>query len=309
MRDIDTMTLVRPFTLNFSEPKVFALNLYIALIYGLLYIWFESFPIVFSGIYGFSLGLEGIAFIGILVGTFLVIPPFSHYLHKHLEPQFKDCGELKPEKRLPPAFIGAFCIPICLFWFGWSARPSVHWIMPIIGTGWFAIGSFLLFNSVLNDLPDAYPDIAPSVLTGNDFMRSSLGAALPLFATAVYRRLGEARCWGFWRWRLFRFRSFWYRYGERGVGMLGRIFDECSPFFLEGFWTGVVVHVKEMRAFSGSDIYRVHCTILFCILPRRPGERLDRQYWRFHIYTPFWGGGRGRGGSTIWYRMGHGLVK
>ena len=65
------MTLVKPITLNFQEPIVFLLNLYIALIYGLLYIWFESFPLVFSGIYGFSLGIEGVAFLGILVGTLI----------------------------------------------------------------------------------------------------------------------------------------------------------------------------------------------------------------------------------------------
>ena len=41
-RDIAMMCLVRPFTLNFLEPMVFLLNLYIALVYGLLYIWFES---------------------------------------------------------------------------------------------------------------------------------------------------------------------------------------------------------------------------------------------------------------------------
>lgn len=94
-KDIVMMTLVRPITLNFLEPMVFLLNLYIALIYGkdwrsygmidptltltssgLLYIWFESFPIVFTEIYGFSLGLEGLAFIGILVGAFVTIPPY-----------------------------------------------------------------------------------------------------------------------------------------------------------------------------------------------------------------------------------------
>jgi len=37
------MCLVRPITLNFHEPMVFLLNLYIALIYGLLYIWLESY--------------------------------------------------------------------------------------------------------------------------------------------------------------------------------------------------------------------------------------------------------------------------
>ncbi|KAI9814407.1 MAG: hypothetical protein M1827_003263 [Pycnora praestabilis] len=189
-KDIAMMTLVRPFTLNFTEPIVFLLNLYIALIYGLLYIWFESFPVVFESIYHFNLGEEGLAFLGILIGAFVVIPPFFYYLWKVQEPQFNDNGELKPEKRLPPAMVGAFFIPVCLFWFGWSSRESIHWIMPIIGSGFFSIGTFLLFNSVLNYLPDAYPEYAASVLAGNDFMRSSFGAAFPLFATGMYHNLG-----------------------------------------------------------------------------------------------------------------------
>lgn len=189
-KDIVLMVLVRPFTLNFTEPMVFLLSLYIALIYGLLYIWFESFPIVFVGIYGFSLGKEGLAFLGILVGALIAMPLFSWYTYKYTEPQFNANGELKPEKRLPPAMIGAFFIPICLFWFGWSARPSIHWIMPIIGSGFFSIGTFFLFNSVLGYLPDAYPDYVASVLAGNDFMRSSFGAGFPLFAGAMYNKLG-----------------------------------------------------------------------------------------------------------------------
>lgn len=189
-KEIVMMVLVRPFTLSFTEPMVFLLNLYIALIYGLLYIWFESFPIVFSGIYGFSLGLEGTAFLGILVGVFIVLGPFIWYQRKYIEPKFNDKGELQPEWRLPPAFVGGFAIPICLFWFGWSARPDIHWIMPIIGSGFFSIGAFLLFNSVLNYLADAYPAYAASVLAGNDFFRSSFGAAFPLFATAMYENEG-----------------------------------------------------------------------------------------------------------------------
>ncbi|KIW18649.1 hypothetical protein PV08_02938 [Exophiala spinifera] len=189
-KEIAMMILVRPFTLSFTEPMVFLLNLYIALIYGLLYIWFESFPIVFSGIYGFSLGLEGTAFLGILVGVFIVLGPFIWYQRKYIEPKFNDKGELQPEWRLPPAFVGGFAIPICLFWFGWSARPDIHWIMPIIGSGFFSVGAFLLFNSVLNYLADAYPAYAASVLAGNDFFRSSFGAGFPLFATAMYQKLG-----------------------------------------------------------------------------------------------------------------------
>lgn len=112
------MALVRPITLNFTEPMVFLLNLYIALIYGLLYCWFESFYIVFVGIYGFNVGEEGLAYLGILIGAFVTIPPFFFYLHRYLEPKFDEEGNIKPEERLPAAFVGAFCIPICK----WSHR-------------------------------------------------------------------------------------------------------------------------------------------------------------------------------------------
>ncbi|KAI4595741.1 hypothetical protein KJ359_006732 [Pestalotiopsis sp. 9143b] len=189
-RDVVSMALVRPFVLLFAEPIVLALDLYIALVYGLLYIWFESFPLVFEGVYGFSLGLEGLAFLGILIGVFVVLPPFVWYQHRYIEPKFNADGELKPEWRLPPAFVGALAIPVCLFWFGWTARPDVHWIVPIIGTAWFSIGAFLLFNCVMNYLSDAYPTQVASVLAGNDLLRSMVGAGFPLFATAMYEKLG-----------------------------------------------------------------------------------------------------------------------
>jgi len=63
-------------------------------------------------------------------------------------------------------------------------------MVPIVGTAFFSIGTFLLFQCVLNYLPDAYPEYAASVLAGNDLMRSSLGAGFPLFATAMYNKLG-----------------------------------------------------------------------------------------------------------------------
>ncbi|KAJ8058258.1 hypothetical protein OCU04_012452 [Sclerotinia nivalis] len=189
-QDKINMGLIRPFSLTFTEPILFCLNLYIALIYGLLYVWFESFAIVFVEIHGFSLGKEGLAFLGIFVGSLVVIPPFFWYLKKFQEPKFDKNGNIKPEIRLQPAFVGAFCIPICLFWFGWTSKESIHWILPIIGSAFFSIGAFLLFNSVLNYIGDAYPVYAASAYAGNDFMRSCFGAGFPLFANAMFTDLG-----------------------------------------------------------------------------------------------------------------------
>ncbi|KAI0255604.1 major facilitator superfamily domain-containing protein [Lactifluus subvellereus] len=189
-RDLAVDVLVRPITLNFQEPIVLVLNIYIGLIYALLYIWFESFPVVFIGIYHWREQLLGLSFLGIFVGALIVMPPFFAYLYYVQEPKYNDKGELKPEERMPVAILGAFLIPICLFWFGWTSRASVHWIVPIIGSSLFSIAALLLFNAVLNYLADAYPTYAASVLAGNDFMRSMFGAGFPLFAGAMYRNLG-----------------------------------------------------------------------------------------------------------------------
>ncbi|KAH9974386.1 major facilitator superfamily domain-containing protein [Lactifluus volemus] len=162
-RDIATDLLVRPFTLNFQEPIVLLLNLYIGLVYSLFYLWFESFPIVFIGIYHFKEQLLGLAFLD---------------------------GQIKPEKRMIIAIFGSFFLPACLLWFGWTARPDIHWILPIIGSGLFPIAGLLLFNAVLNYLADAYPRYAASVLAGNDLIRSAFGASFPLFGAAMYHKLG-----------------------------------------------------------------------------------------------------------------------
>ena len=50
-RSLAVDVLVRPFALNFQEQVVFAPNVYVGLIYTLLYVWFESFLFVFLGIY------------------------------------------------------------------------------------------------------------------------------------------------------------------------------------------------------------------------------------------------------------------
>jgi DHA1 family multidrug resistance protein-like MFS transporter len=47
-----------------------------------------------------------------VIGALIVIPPFFCYLYFIQEPQFDDQGNIKPEKRLVPCFVGAFCVPM-----------------------------------------------------------------------------------------------------------------------------------------------------------------------------------------------------
>jgi MFS transporter, DHA1 family, multidrug resistance protein len=89
----------------------------------------------------------------------------------------------KPEGVLPPTFLGSTALPIYLFWYGWSARQSVHWIMPIIGSSFFTIGIVTLFNSVLNYLGIAYSSYAASIFAGNALFRALFGAIFRLFVS------------------------------------------------------------------------------------------------------------------------------
>lgn len=62
-------------------------------------------------------------------------------------------GEMKPEFRIPPLIPAVFFLPIGLFWYGWSAESELHWIMPIIGTGWIGVGMIISFVCVSRPLP------------------------------------------------------------------------------------------------------------------------------------------------------------
>lgn len=62
--------------------------------------------------------------------------------------------------------------------------------MPIVGTGFFAPGFYLTFQSILNYLGESYPRHVASVFAGNTFFRSSFGGALPLATPRMLKSLG-----------------------------------------------------------------------------------------------------------------------
>lgn len=175
--------LSRAFTLTFSEPIVFLLDLYTALVYGVLFTWFESFPFVFGEIYHFSMGEQGLVFLGLFVATLITLPLFLLWLRLGVVPKITRVGFI-PESLLPPTFLGSFALPICLIWYGWSSRESVHWIVPIIGSSLFTISIITLFFPVLHYLGMAYPQNAASIYAGNGLFRATFGAIFPLFVRA-----------------------------------------------------------------------------------------------------------------------------
>ena len=77
-----------------------------------------------------------------------------------------------------------------LFIVAFTTYKQVHWIAPIIGSAPFGAGMYDIFSGVFTYLVTAYRPIAASAMAANSAMRGSWAAAFPLFAGAMYHRLG-----------------------------------------------------------------------------------------------------------------------
>ncbi|KAK4704006.1 MFS transporter, DHA1 family, multidrug resistance protein, partial [Phenoliferia sp. Uapishka_3] len=172
------------------EPALLFAHAYISLVYAIFYTWFEAFPLVFNDIYHFNLGVGGLPYLGFVVSGIITFTAYVLYNRYHIEPRYEKNPDLAPEVRLELGLIASFFIPISLFLFGWSARESVHWIVPIIGAALYLPGIFLIFQSILLYVGMGYPRHAASIYAGNDLFRSTFASFFPLFGRALFTKLG-----------------------------------------------------------------------------------------------------------------------
>lgn len=183
-------SLARPWALLFLEPIVLLISIYMAIIYGTLYLCFGAFPIVYQQGRGWTQGVGGLAFCGVAVGMLTGVGYSIIDNKRYARIEDEHDGEAPPEARLPPAIIGAVALPIGLFWFAWTNSPSIHWIVSIMGTAPFGFGMVLVFLGCMNYLIDAYTIYAASVLAANSVLRSIFGAVFPLFTSYMFQNLG-----------------------------------------------------------------------------------------------------------------------
>lgn len=189
-----TVTLTRPIRMLFTELIVMATCLYLALAYGIFYMYFEAYPVIFQGVYHMTTGISGLAFIPIGVGASAAVVIFMAYDNFLERARARDAPWSRREeaRRLPLACIGGPCYVISLFWLGWSGRASVHWIVPMLAGIPFGLGFVLIFMALLNYLTDAYEIFAASAMAAASCCRSLFGAVLPFSAGPLYRNLGIA---------------------------------------------------------------------------------------------------------------------
>lgn len=187
--------LKRPILLLVKSPIVLLLALYMAVVYGLLYLFFTTIPSVFENQYGFSTGLSGLAYLGIGLGFIAGLVLYGVTNDRVvLKLTQRNGGKYEPEMRLPAMIIFACFLPISFFWYGWTVDKDVHWIVPIIGMMPFGLGMMGVYLPISTYIIDSYQNYAASANASLTATRSLVGAVLPLAGPKLFSSLGLG--WG-----------------------------------------------------------------------------------------------------------------
>ncbi|KAJ6625787.1 major facilitator superfamily domain-containing protein [Mycena sp. CBHHK59/15] len=179
-----------PFKLLTFDRMALLLDIWTALLLGILYLTFQAFPLIFEDVHHFNVQTTGLTFLGIGIGmaAALATQPLWNRLYNREANKYG--GKAPPESHLLMGQLGGILVPLALYWLAFTTYPSVHWVVPIIASVPFGSGVFFVFTSTFTYLVTAYRPIAASAMAANSALRSVFAAAFPLFAGAMYDRLG-----------------------------------------------------------------------------------------------------------------------
>ncbi|KAJ7679300.1 MFS general substrate transporter [Mycena polygramma] len=187
--------MVKPMVFLATEPIVQVFALYMAVLYGVLYLSLTTFVKVFTLQYGEGTGIAGIHYLSIALGSTVGGQLGARVLTRlYLHLKGKNGGVGLPEMRLPLLMVSATTLPIGLLIYGWSVQAHALWIVPDLGVFIYSIGIGANWTCIQTYLVDCYAIYAASAIAGVSSFRAFAGFGFPLFADEMYARLGDG--WG-----------------------------------------------------------------------------------------------------------------
>ncbi|KAL2812452.1 MFS general substrate transporter [Aspergillus cavernicola] len=185
-REVTFNALIKPWEINALDPAVLFSTFYTGLTYGIYYSFFESFPLVYSDMYGFNLGEQGLAFLSVLCGLSVAVTLLCAYFYFIAPKQLGKLDPVPPEARIWPGLFATWLIPIGQYIFAWTADPDIHWVVSLLGIAISMCGVFIITQCMFIYLPFTYPRYAGSLFAANGFARSLLAGASILFSRPMF---------------------------------------------------------------------------------------------------------------------------
>ncbi|KAJ5109681.1 hypothetical protein N7532_002326 [Penicillium argentinense] len=182
---------VKAIRMLFTEPVVFAFGLWISFAWFLTFLFLSVIPITYQEKRGWNEGVSGLPYIALCVGTTIGFGMNFFQIRKYASIVADPDRKTKPEDRLYGALCGAVWLPVGLFIYSFTQYKQLFWFGPIVGLALIGIGIFFIFESCYSYTSDCYGENSSSAIAGQGFMRNTLGAVSPLFASQFFHNLGS----------------------------------------------------------------------------------------------------------------------
>jgi DHA1 family multidrug resistance protein-like MFS transporter len=146
--------LNKPLEITVKDPAILYACVYGSIVYATYYSFFEAFPLVYLVTYRMSLGSMGLIFTSLTVGCVCGLIIYFIYITYFFIPRARahhaETGQpVAQEKWLLPGLFGVWGPPIGLLLFAWTAKSSIHWIVPTTGIFIFAFSTFFIFQALI----------------------------------------------------------------------------------------------------------------------------------------------------------------
>lgn len=179
------------------EPICQGAAIWIALAYGIIYFFFEVYPIVFVTQHNIPFRLCGLMFFFIFVGMLVALILYQRLTNLSTRLPLPLPGNLTkhvaltdPENDLVLDLSACVVMPISLFWFGWSSGPETHWIVPALAGIVFSYSMTAIFMCFLAYIAQVYTIYSSSAGAANSFMRSIFAAVFPIITHRLVQAIG-----------------------------------------------------------------------------------------------------------------------
>jgi MFS family permease len=190
-------SISRPFWLLATQLILQIIPIFLAYNFGTLYLVLTEFASVWTDRYHQSVSISGLHYISLVIGSTIgshVGARATDKLWAYLKRRAH--GETALEYRIPLILPGLLFIPAGLFTYGWAAHSRSHWIVVDIGAALFNLGLIMSTQAYQQYVIEAFQGqgVVSSARAASQFLRNIFAFCFPLFALAMYRRLGLG--WG-----------------------------------------------------------------------------------------------------------------
>lgn len=190
-----TTDLLRPIHILTHRPIIWLVALEATLSFSVYCIMLSSYATLWIDKYDQSNLISSLHYIAIALGTTLAGQIGSRVLDRTYRYMSKrNGGRGTPEHRIPYLVPGMVLMPVGLFWYGWSAEHTLHWVMVDIGAVVFTLGSFVGAQAVTAYQLDEFAEFSASASAASRVVSYVLAFVFPIFAPEMYETLGYG--WG-----------------------------------------------------------------------------------------------------------------